>query len=184
MASSNFLARISSLCVSWKKESSNLFSRFLRWSSRMLCACVKSTSGPGFTWASCESTAPKIGSITSFAWQHGQVTFRFSPSFRPMAVFYSYSPKKVGGTMLRAPGVTQFLELRPQNALRLRGRISSRETRRRPQLGPHHLRIGTWRRLWRRRRWRSDFLRERFALHKHFHFVGVEDFAFQQCRRD
>src|SRR5271165_4583732 len=56
----------------------------------MVAAWVRSTSGPGFTGASCESTAPKIGSITSLAWQHGQITFRFSPSLRPMAVFYSF----------------------------------------------------------------------------------------------
>src|SRR5437879_1673958 len=55
----------------------------------MLEAFVKSTSGPGLTGAACESTLPKIGSTTSFAWQHGHVTFRFSPSFSPMAVFYA-----------------------------------------------------------------------------------------------
>src|SRR6516162_3794616 len=57
---------------------------------------LRSTSGPCLTGASCDSTAPKIGSITSFAWQHGQITFRFSPSLRPMAVFYSQFAKKVG----------------------------------------------------------------------------------------
>src|SRR6516225_5613419 len=85
MASSNFLARMSSLWVSWKKESANLSSRFRLCSSRMLEALLRSTSGPGFAGATCERTAPKIGSITSLAWQQGQVTFRFSPSLRPMA---------------------------------------------------------------------------------------------------
>src|SRR5208282_5985912 len=84
-----FFAKMSSLWVSWKNESANLSSRWRCCSSRMLAAWVRSTSGPGFTGTSCESTAPKIGSITSLAWQHGQVTFRFSPSLRPMAVFYS-----------------------------------------------------------------------------------------------
>src|SRR2546421_3652142 len=55
----------------------------------MLDAFVRSTSGLGLTGAACESTLPKIGSTTSFAWQHGHVTFRFSPSFSPMAVFYA-----------------------------------------------------------------------------------------------
>src|SRR5260370_42586837 len=55
----------------------------------MFAACVRSTSGPGLTCASCESTAPNTGSTTSLAWQHGQVTFRFSPSFSPMATFYA-----------------------------------------------------------------------------------------------
>ena len=69
---------------------------------------------PGFTWASCDSTAPKIGSITSLAWQHGQVTFRFSPSFSPMRVLYASRYKKVGARLLVPPRESlQFYWVRP-----------------------------------------------------------------------
>ena len=78
MASSNFLARMSSLLVSWNHESANLSSRCRCCSCRILEACVKSTSGPFFGGASCESTAPKTESTTSLAWQHGHVTFKLS----------------------------------------------------------------------------------------------------------
>src|SRR5713226_6342159 len=96
MASSNFFARMSSLLVSWNQESANLSSRCRFCSARIFCASVRSTFGPALGGASCESTAPKTGSTTSLAWQHGQVTCRFSPSFNPMPVLYASTHKKVG----------------------------------------------------------------------------------------
>ena len=58
-------------------------------SARIPCAFSRSTFGPAFTGASCESTAPKTASTTSFAWQHGHVTCRLSGSFFPIAAFYA-----------------------------------------------------------------------------------------------
>src|ERR1700747_2926224 len=100
ICSSNFFARMSSLLVSWNQESANLSSRCCFCFSRMFAACVRSTSGPGFTCASCDNTAPNTGSITSLAWQHGHVTFRFSPSFNPMALLYSCAVKNKGREFL------------------------------------------------------------------------------------
>src|SRR5215472_3054681 len=91
MASSNFLARMSSLLVSWNQESANLSSRWRCCSCRMLEACVRSTSGPFFGGASCERTAPKTGSTTSLAWQQGQVTFRLSAPRLLMAALYDWA---------------------------------------------------------------------------------------------
>src|ERR1700681_1142073 len=78
MASSNFLARMSSLLYSWFQESRNLSSRLRCCSFKMPAASVRSTFGPVLGGGSWESTAPKTASTTSFVWQHGQVTFRFS----------------------------------------------------------------------------------------------------------
>src|SRR6266446_7533022 len=91
IASSNFFARMSSLFDSWNQESANLSSRLRFCSARIFWASVKSTSGPGLTGASCESTAPNTASTTSFAWQHGHVTWRFSLFCLPMPVFYANS---------------------------------------------------------------------------------------------
>src|SRR4029077_17773350 len=65
-------------------------------SARIFWASVRSTLGPAFTGASCESTAPNTGSTTSLAWQHGHVTFRFSPLRFPMRLFYAVPLKKEG----------------------------------------------------------------------------------------
>src|ERR1700736_3678906 len=78
MASSNFLARMSSLLYSWFQESRNLSSRLRCCSFKMPAASVRSTFGPVLGGGSWESTAPKTASTTSFVWQHGQVTFRLS----------------------------------------------------------------------------------------------------------
>src|SRR3984893_2153940 len=78
MASSNFLARMSSLLCSRFQESRNLSSRLRCCSLRMPAASVRSTLGPVLGGASWESTAPKTESTTNFEWQHGQVTFRLS----------------------------------------------------------------------------------------------------------
>src|ERR1700724_651707 len=78
MASSNFLARMSSLLCSRFQESRNLSSRLRCCSFKMPAASVRSTFGPVLGGASWESTAPKTESTTSFEWQHGQVTFRLS----------------------------------------------------------------------------------------------------------
>src|SRR5258708_33157708 len=101
MASSNFLVRMSSLFDSWNQESWNLSSRWRFCSARMPAASVKSTFGPALGGASCESTAPSIGSTVSFAWQHGQVTWRFSPLRFPMGLFYALRLKKEGRNTLR-----------------------------------------------------------------------------------
>src|ERR1700692_2254039 len=78
MASSNFLARMSSLLCSRFQESRNLSSRLRCCSFKMPAASVRSTFGPVLGGASWESTAPNTESTTSFEWQHGQVTFRLS----------------------------------------------------------------------------------------------------------
>src|SRR3979411_154322 len=78
MASSNFLARMSSLLCSKFQESRNLSSRLRCCSFKMPAASVRSTFGPVLGAGSWESTAPKTASTTSFVWQHGQVTFRLS----------------------------------------------------------------------------------------------------------
>src|SRR6266478_175199 len=91
IASSNFFARMSSLLVSWNQESANLSSRWRFCSARIFWASLRSTFGPAFTGASCESTAPKTGSTVSFAWQHGQVTCRFSLFCFAITVFYANS---------------------------------------------------------------------------------------------
>src|SRR5271166_2119271 len=181
MASSNFFFRMSSLLASWNQESANLSSRCFFCSSRMLVALVRSTSGPSFSGAACERTAPKIGSITSFAWQHGQVTFRFSPSFSPMAVFYSHSPEKSGGTN-SCPRVTEYVMVK--TGLGLRGGVSSRKSGSRAQLWAHDLWIRTWRALGRRRGRRPRLLGKRLALHEHLYLVRVQNFSFQQGHRD
>jgi hypothetical protein len=62
------------------------------------CAFSRSTFGPGFTGASCESTAPNTASTTSFAWQHGHVTCRLSGSFFPISAFYAKLPLRVTAT--------------------------------------------------------------------------------------
>src|SRR5215510_7037287 len=89
MASSNFLARMSSLFVSWNQESANLSSRCRCCSCRIFDACVRSRSDPFLGGASCDSTAPKIGSTTSLAWQHGQVTFKLSLPRLLMTALYA-----------------------------------------------------------------------------------------------
>src|SRR5450432_3978482 len=78
IASSNFLARMSSLLYSWFHESRNLSSRLRCCSLKIPAASVRSTFGPALAGASCESTAPNTASTTSFEWQHGHVTFRLS----------------------------------------------------------------------------------------------------------
>src|ERR1700686_486583 len=78
IASSNFLARMSSLLCSRFQESRNLSSRLRCCSFKMPAASVRSTFGPVLGGASWESTAPNTESTTSFEWQHGQVTFRLS----------------------------------------------------------------------------------------------------------
>src|ERR1700681_3022955 len=78
MASSNFLARMSSLLCSRFQESRNLSSRLRCCSFKMPAASVRSTFGPVLGGGSCERTAPKTASTTSFEWQHGHVTFRLS----------------------------------------------------------------------------------------------------------
>src|SRR5215831_21266868 len=67
----------------------------------MSWAFSRSMLGPAFGGASCESTAPKTGSTTSLALQHGQVTFRFSPSLIPMGSLYSFRAKKEGHDVSR-----------------------------------------------------------------------------------
>src|SRR5260221_10301669 len=133
-----------------------------------------------------------MGSTTSFAWQHGQTIFRFSPSLRPMAVLYASARKKVGApTAAGAPGPKSFSEklrtkyLSLKTALGLRRRIAAREAWRGPHLGPDHLWIRRRRRRRRRRCGRRPRLvRQRLAFHQKFHFVRVEHFAHQQRLRD
>src|SRR5229473_1299378 len=62
----------------------------------MPCASVRSTLGLALGGASWDSTAPNTGSTTSFAWQHGHVTLRFSPLRFPMGTLYAFRPKKQG----------------------------------------------------------------------------------------
>src|SRR5260370_17283072 len=113
IASSNFFARMSSLFDSWNQESANLSSRWRLCSARIFWASDRSTSGPGLTGASCESTAPNTGSTTSFAWQHGHVTCRFSTERFPMKSFYTPSPGRVKALKLRGP---LRLEMRARRA--------------------------------------------------------------------
>src|SRR5260370_34840790 len=96
IASSNFFARMSSLLVSWNQESANLSSRWRFCSARIFWASVRSTLGPALTGTSYESTAPKTGSTVNFAWQHGHVTWRFSPERFPIAGIVLLQGKKVG----------------------------------------------------------------------------------------
>src|SRR6266436_6029978 len=146
----------------------------------MLAACVKSTSGPGFTWAVCDSTAPNAGSTTSFAWQHGQVIFRFSPSFSPMAVLYASALKKVGARFFGPPGCN-FRNLAFSGLCR---RIASREARCRPHLRPNHLRVRCRRTLRRHRGRCTRLLWQRLTFHQQAHFVRVKHFADKQSLRD
>src|SRR6266853_4048115 len=180
IASSNFFARMSSLLVSWNQESANLSSRWRFCSARIFWASLKSTFGPAFTGASCESTAPKTGSTVSFAWQHGQVTWRFSLERFPIAVLYSCKPKKEGHpTAADAPANA---ESRLESGLGWR--VAAGETRCGAKLGTHQLRVRGRRSLWRRCGGCARLIRQRLAFHKHFHFVGVDDFTFEQRLRD
>src|SRR5690242_8775647 len=141
----------------------------------MLEALVRSTSGPGLTCASCESTAPKTGSITSFAWQQGQTTCRFSPSFNPMPVLYSSKPKRRG---THRGGCPCKYKLDPSLSL---GRVfSTGKARCGAKLGAHHLRVRGRSGLRRRCGWRTRLVGERLALHQHFHFVGINHFSFEK----
>src|ERR1700722_160721 len=90
MASSNFLARMSSLLDSWNQESRNLSSRWRFCSARMPAASVRSTPGPALAGASCDRTTPRPTSILSFAWQQGQATSRAPSGFFAMSVFYLF----------------------------------------------------------------------------------------------
>src|SRR4029077_2770819 len=84
IGSSNFLAKVSSLLVSWNHESANLSSRCRCCSLKMPAALVRSTSGPLRGGSSWESTTPSAASTDNFALQHGHVTFSGSWLF-PMA---------------------------------------------------------------------------------------------------
>src|SRR5271163_3529072 len=98
MASSNFLARMSSLLDSWNQESRNLSSRWRFCSARMPAASDRSTLGPGLAGASWERTTPRPTSIVSFAWQQGHATSRAPSGFFGMGVFYLFfsGRKEVG----------------------------------------------------------------------------------------
>src|SRR5438876_3012658 len=63
--------------------------------------------------------------------------------------------------------------------LGLGGVFAACKPRRRPQLRTHHLGIRARRSLW-RRRWSARLVRQRLALHQQLHFVGVDDFPFEQ----
>src|SRR4029077_19310197 len=141
MASSNFFARMSSLFDSWNHESANLSSRWRFCSARIFWASVRSTFGPALTGTSCESTAPNTGSTTSFAWQHGHVTLRFSPLRFPMDLFYAVRQKKEGRPPQRAP-----LQ-RKRNRSGLRRVFTARKSRGRPQLRTHYFGVGARRGL-------------------------------------
>src|SRR6185369_16566507 len=93
MASSNFLARMSSLLDSWNQESRNLSSRWRFCSARMPAASVRSTLGPALGGASCESTTPRAASTVSLAWQQGHVTCSALGLFFAIGTFYAFSPK-------------------------------------------------------------------------------------------
>src|SRR6266853_2986087 len=176
IASSNFFARMSSLLVSWNQESANLSSRWRFCSARIFWASLKSTFGPAFTGASCESTAPKTGSTVSFAWQHGQVTWRFSLERFPIAVLYSCKPKKEGHPA--AADAPANAESRLESGLGWR--VATGEARGGAKLGAHQLRVRGRRSLWRRCGRSARLIRQRLAFHKHFHFVGIDDFTFEQ----
>src|SRR5262245_44303245 len=152
----------------------------------MLDACVMSPSCLVFTGASCDSTAPKAGSTTNFARQHGQVTFRFSPSFNPIRVLYSWRAKKQGARFL-APPPSLLLEAKclPLTLLCFRGAVSARESRRRAKFRTDHLRVGCCCSLWRRRRRRCPrLIGQRLAFDQQLHFVGIQHFALKKALRD
>src|SRR5438552_12965595 len=64
--------------------------------------------------------------------------------------------------------------------LGLGGVFAARKSRRWPQLGTHHLRIRARRSLWRWRGRSARLVRQRLAFHQQLHFVGVDDFPFEQ----
>src|SRR4029077_15339770 len=97
MASSNFLARMSSLLDSWNQESRNLSSRWRFCSARTLAASVRSTLGPAFGAAWCERTTPRAASMVSLAWQQGQVTCSALGLFFAMSIFYAFSRRTAQG---------------------------------------------------------------------------------------
>src|SRR5215472_18145019 len=148
-------------------------------------ALLRSTSGPGFAGATCERTAPKIGSTTSLAWQQGQVTFRFSPSLRPMAYSLLQNAPETEtepfGRLPRRVGIARGCSARGQpkrNPAFPRGghlallcwqdgvkkrlgfgrRVAAREAGRGAKLGPNNLGIRAGGRLRRRCRRRARLL--------------------------
>src|SRR5215467_1011810 len=126
MASSNFLARMSSLFVSWNQESANLSSRWRCCSSRMLEACVRSTSGPFLGGASWERTAPKTGSTTSLAWQQGQITLRLSAALLLMARLYDCGSPEESRQALRPERKRGVAPCQPRLLLRTGKRARGR----------------------------------------------------------
>src|SRR5262249_39861437 len=96
-----------------------------------------------------------------------------------MALVYSCERKKVGGTIARAPW-----EDWSSVQLGFCRRIATREAGSWPEFRTNDLGIGTRRCLWRRIGRRARFFRQRFAFEKHFHFIGVQDFSFEQSQSD
>src|SRR5882762_9510830 len=193
MASSNFFARMSSLLVSWNQESANLSSRWRFCSARIFWASVRSTFGPALTGVSCESTAPKTGSTVSFVWQHGHVTCRFSLFCFAIAVFYAFlsatcttcdSDGKTISAKKQGHGGPCPAVIFAKNVLGLGGVFPACESRSGTQLRSHDFRVGAGRSLWRWRGRSARLFRQRLAFHQQFHFVGVDDFPFEERLRD
>src|ERR1700730_11917243 len=129
MASSNFLARMSSLLDSWNQESRNLSSRWRFCSAKMPAASVRSTLGPALGGASWESTTPSAASTVSFALQQGQVTWRASLLlFFAISIFYASFGENGATAAARdsSPDFKLTLQPRPSNRASLECRSYNR----------------------------------------------------------